>query len=138
MSARVSIRWWLVGALCLFACSEQKRDPAQWPMSREDLERETPSENTAEVTYRRYCIGCHGSDGRGNGGLTGADLAAVDGPLTQHSDAELALSVRDGKRGKTATMPPHKPVLNDAQIAAVVSYVRERFQPKTAAAPSAN
>lgn len=111
-------------------CGEEKRDPSQWPVSREELERNAPSENAAEVSYRRYCIGCHGSDGRGNGGVTGADLTASDGALATRSDAELIASVRDGKRGKSATMPPHKPVLNDAQIAAVIAYARERFQPQ--------
>lgn len=109
------------------ACSEPQRDPTQWPLSREELERSAPSRDPAELTYRRYCIGCHGSDGRGNGGLTGADLTAQNGPLASKADGELQASVRDGKRGATATMPPHRPVLKDEEIAAVVSYVRQRF-----------
>ncbi|MEY4511523.1 MAG: hypothetical protein RLZZ450_3645, partial [Pseudomonadota bacterium] len=69
-------------ATSLSACDgEHKRDPSQYPISRTELERNTPSEDPAELSYRRYCIGCHGSDGHGNGGSTGADLAATDSPL---------------------------------------------------------
>lgn len=124
----------LVGALSLAtACEEEKRDASQWPLSREELVRHAPSDDGAALNYRRYCIGCHGNDGRGNGGATGADLTAVDSPLASRSDAELAASIRDGKRGKTGTMPPHQPVLTDSQIAALVAYVRERFQPRPSA-----
>lgn len=109
-------------------CSD-KRDPGQWPVSQAELAGDAGpvvSTEAAALTYRRYCVGCHGEDGRGNGGMTGADFTASDSPLGK-SDAELLTSVRDGKLGKRATMPPHKPVLKDAQIAAVIAYVRERF-----------
>jgi mono/diheme cytochrome c family protein len=127
-----------LGLLCcliLSACGEEKRDPSQWPISRDELEKEAPHEDGAALTYRRYCIGCHGSDGRANGGTTGADFTASDSALSK-PDAVLIASVRDGKLGKVATMPPHKPVLNDAQIAEVVQYVRKQFG-KTDAQPSA-
>lgn len=133
-----SILPWAWLALACFACGEEKRDPTQWPIAKKELEQSAAPEDTAELTYKRYCIGCHGSDGRGNGGSTGADLTTADGPLTQRSDAELASAVRDGKRGKTATMPPHKPVLDEAQIAAVIRYVRARFQPEAPTEPRAN
>jgi cytochrome c553 len=116
--------------LTLSACgSDTKRDPSQYPISREELERNAASEDPAEISYRRYCIGCHGSDGHGNGGTTGADLAAADGPLSKYSDAELFSAVRNGKVGAIAVMPAHSPVLSDAQITAVVGYVRKRFGP---------
>jgi mono/diheme cytochrome c family protein len=88
-----------------------------------------------EQIYHRYCIGCHGADGRGNGGITGADFTAADGPLTQRDQATLIASVRDGKRGERATMPAHAPVLTEAQIEAVVAYVRTRFAPAGAGQP---
>jgi len=125
-----------LAALC--ACNgEAKRDPSQYPIARSELERDAPSDDPAELSYRRYCIGCHGSDGHGNGGTTGADLAALDGPLSRRSDAELIGSVRNGKSGELAVMPAHSPVLEDAQIAAVVSYVRKRFGQPPAAAQQA-
>lgn len=116
--------------------SEAKRDPSQFPISLKELERGAPAvvvaDDAAELTYRRYCIGCHGGDGHGNEGTTGADLSARDGPLATRSDAELISSVSEGKVGKLATMPAHKPILSPAQIAAVVAYVRKQFGPSSA------
>ena len=117
-------------ALCLLACGRE-RGADQWPISRTELAgKPAPSPGTGggEATYQQYCIGCHGADGRGNGGTTGADFTSENSPLLAHSDAQLASSVKDGKRGPTATMPAHSPVLNDSQIADVVSYLRSRFQ----------
>ncbi|HVZ31343.1 MAG TPA: cytochrome c [Polyangiaceae bacterium] len=129
------MRWFAFGVvIALAGCSDAKRDPGQWPISRQELEQSAVRRDPAELTYRRYCIGCHGSDGRGNGGLTGADFTAENSPLSNKSDSELLASVRDGKRGATATMPPHKPVLKDEEIAAVVSYVRQHFGKTTSAA----
>ncbi len=118
--------------LCsLAACGQDTtHDKGQWPVSRSELERGSkPAEHAGATTYRQYCIGCHGVDGRGNGAITGADFLAATSPLLIKNDQELLISVRDGKRGTTATMPPHKPVLTDAQIAAVVAYVRQQFKP---------
>ena len=118
----------LVAALA--SCSERKEHAnGQWPLSERELQTNTQAgpSDPAETTYRRYCIGCHGMDGRGNGGVTGADFTRPDGPLSQRPDAELIAAVREGKRGKTGTMPAHKPVLTDAQIEAVVGFVKKRF-----------
>ena len=115
---------WLVA--CCSGCSGDERGSGQWPISKSELERGTRAE-PGEGTYRRYCVGCHGADGRGNGGITGADFVAGRELLAQKPDTELALSVREGKRGERAVMPAHKPVLNDAQISEVVAYVRKRF-----------
>jgi len=91
-----------------------------------------------EATYRRYCVSCHGGDGRGNGGITGADFVAQATTLGLKPDVELAKSVREGKRGERAVMPAHQPVLNDAQIAEVVAYVRQRFMGAATPPPAAN
>jgi mono/diheme cytochrome c family protein len=112
------------------ACDRAPGGEGQWPISKAELH-EQPSE-PGESTYRRYCIGCHGADGRGNGGVTGADLTAQGGPLVTKSDAELLSSVRDGKRGERATMPAHSPVLTSAQLEEVLGFVKERYAPTPA------
>ena len=119
----------------LVACGGPDRDPSQFPITRAELRsKAAPSpaqpDDAAELTYRRYCVGCHGADGHGNGGTTGADLAGSDSPLTK-SDEELTASIRDGKTGKVASMPAHRPVLSDAQIAAVLAYVRKQYGPSS-------
>ena len=81
------------------ACSDRERAPGQWPISRDELrttaagDPSEPRDDPAELTYRRYCIGCHGADGRGNAGTTGADLTTRDGPLATKSDEALIASI---------------------------------------------
>lgn len=116
-----------VCALLLLACSSEARAPGQWPIAKNELEKSKTPTQPGEATYRRYCIACHGADGRGNGGITGADFVAGRETIGAKADAELETSVREGKRGERAVMPAHKPVLSDAQIAEAVAYVRKRF-----------
>lgn len=133
-----TLRCWLGLTLLLSASAcngDTAREEGQWPLSRDALARSSQADLPGAATYRQYCTGCHGVDGRGNGAVTGADFLAATSPLLSKTDAELLISVRDGKRGATATMPPHKPVLTDTQIAAVIGYVRGQFKPKTAGAP---
>lgn len=113
------------------ACERTPAREGQWPIAEQELHGQPA--DPGESTYRRYCIGCHGVDGRGNGGLTGADLTAASGPLTTKSDDELLASVRDGRRGQRATMPAHGPVLNTAQLQEVIGYVKRHYAPATRA-----
>ncbi len=126
-------RFCIAATLSLGGCGgEAARDPSQWPIAREDLTRGATAEAAGAATFRQYCTGCHGVDGRGNAGVTGADFLSPTSPLLRKSDDELAASVRDGVRGATATMPAHRPVLSDPQIAAVIAYVRATFKPPSA------
>lgn len=111
-----------LGAL---ACSTEQRGPDQFPIGKSELT--APSDLPGAATYRRYCVSCHGADGRGNGGITGKDFVADRAALAARDDASLASSVREGKRGERAVMPAHKPVLKDPQIDEVIGYVRTRF-----------
>ena len=108
-------------------CSKQvdKSSSDQWPIARAELAQE--AERPGKGTYQRYCVSCHGMDGRGNGGVTGADFVGDARALSEKSDEELSTSVRDGRVGERATMPAHRPILSDEQIAQVVAYVRGRF-----------
>jgi mono/diheme cytochrome c family protein len=113
----------------LAACGRDNGTPSssQHPIAAGELRQDTMA--PGELNYRRYCIGCHGADGKGNGGTTGADLTAPDGPLRTQNDDALLISVRDGKTGKVASMPAHKPVLREAQIRELLTFVRQRFAP---------
>ena len=114
-------------ALSSGGCSKpaEPSSSGQWPIARDELAQE--AETPGADTYRRYCVSCHGVDGRGNGGVTGADFVGDAKTLSEKSDEELSTSVREGKTGERATMPAHRPILSDAQIAQVVAYVRGRF-----------
>jgi mono/diheme cytochrome c family protein len=115
-----------IGAVSLLACTAEKpREAGQWPISKAELH--APADARGEITYRRYCISCHGGDGRGNGGVTGLDFVGSAAGLAGRADGELETSVREGKRGARAVMPSHKPVLSDAQISDAVAYVRARY-----------
>jgi mono/diheme cytochrome c family protein len=115
---------WLILALA-GACNGEQPTADQWPISKEALQ--AAPTTPGEGTYRRYCVSCHGADGRAHGGVTGADFVGAAAVLAAKSDAELASAVRDGKVGEKATMPAHKPVLSDEEIHEVVAYVRARF-----------
>lgn len=119
--------------LFVVACTRDERAPGQFPIGKDELA--ATAERPGGATYRRYCVACHGIDGRGNGGITGKDFIADRVSLAARSDTDLANSVRDGKRGERGVMPAHKPVLNDAQIAEVIGYVRQKFLADTSASP---
>lgn len=81
-----------------------------------------------EQIYKQYCASCHGKDGKGNGVMINiipikpadhTNPAKMDGM----TNAELVDIVTNGK-GKDSYMPGWKGVLSQAEIEAVVSYVR--------------
>jgi mono/diheme cytochrome c family protein len=67
--------------------------------------------------------------------VTGADFVGQKTELSVKADADLATSVREGRRGERGVMPAHKPVLSDAQINEVVAYVRQRFWQEATPSP---
>lgn len=79
--------------------------------------------------YGTYCVGCHGADGKANGGTTGASF--VDDPTRlAKSDAELMASIADGKTGSLGVMPPWKGTLQPQQMVDVIAYLRASFGAK--------
>lgn len=78
----------------------------------------------AEV-YGRVCSACHGQDGTGNGGMTGADFVNDDGRLDQPNDKLLA-SIKDGVDANPP-MPPQKGVLSEDEMKDALAYIRSEF-----------
>jgi mono/diheme cytochrome c family protein/glucose/arabinose dehydrogenase len=76
---------------------------------------------TGQQVYGNYCAGCHLENGQGSDqgakGLVGSSF------VLGNPSAVLRV-VLDGKDGAAGLMPPLRNSLNDEQIAAVVSYIR--------------
>jgi mono/diheme cytochrome c family protein len=68
--------------------------------------------------YKSKCAMCHGPDGKGKMAGT-KDLSS--GEIQKMSDADLTAAITNGKPPK---MPAYKGKLTDAQIKAVVGYLR--------------
>lgn len=116
----------LCAMLTLSACKPPPRDPSQWPVAIEELERAAPVTDPGEAAYRRTCIACHAQDGKGNGATTGADFTLTTGVLTKPDDV-LRASIRDGTRGPIGTMPAHGALLSVDEQIAVLAFIRRSF-----------
>ena len=76
----------------------------------------------AADTYKAKCMMCHAADGTGNtpAGKSMGALPFKTAALIKASDADLIAATTNGK-GK---MPAYKSQLTDAQISALITYIR--------------
>ncbi|MFV1968182.1 MAG: cytochrome c [Pirellulaceae bacterium] len=87
--------------------------------------------------FIKYCGGCHGNEGRGNGIYYADSVKPKPADLTQppvgsHGWKDcVATVVRDGSRkiGKSPLCPPWSNVLSGEQITAVATYVVDLARP---------
>jgi mono/diheme cytochrome c family protein len=72
--------------------------------------------------FKSKCAMCHGPDGKGQTpvgrSMKARDLGSPE--VQQQTDAELVKIIVDGK----GNMPPYKGKLTDAEISAVVAFIR--------------
>lgn len=87
-------------------------------------EETAPAEETLDVlmeegreVFLRTCNACHGSQGQGGVG------PALDGHFLLRDTGFLVGTILNGIQG----MPPHRDILNDREIAAVATYVRNSW-----------
>ena len=78
-------------------------------------------EMSGEELYNNVCRGCHMADGKGASGA-GTYPSLVANPNLAQAGYPVTLVVR-GRRA----MPPFGEMMNDAQVAAVVNYLRTHF-----------
>jgi mono/diheme cytochrome c family protein/glucose/arabinose dehydrogenase/HEAT repeat protein len=74
--------------------------------------------------YRNICQACHQPDGRGQDRVAASLLGS---PLALASPDIPARIVINGKEGPIGLMPPVGSTLDDAQIAAVLTYIRREW-----------
>ena len=88
----------------------------------------TPEEevrfNAGAEVYKNICIACHQPDGRGQEKLA---ASLVGSTLALASPDVPARILLNGKEGPIGLMPPVGSVLNDDQIAAVLTYIRREW-----------
>jgi mono/diheme cytochrome c family protein len=89
--------------------------------------------------YAAHCAGCHGAnlEGARSGGAHAASPLNVTSPARQRSDDWLFRTIRDGGQatappGATNLMPALGGSLSDAQIRAVIAFLRHEWSPSTA------
>ena len=76
-----------------------------------------------QMLFVRYCTGCHGPEGGGDGYrfARGPDAANLTSPLTKKkSDAVLLKTIHEGK----PNMPPWETRLSEKESRDVLAYVR--------------
>jgi mono/diheme cytochrome c family protein len=80
---------------------------------------------SASVLFREYCIVCHGPDGTGAAAMRPALPSLPDFTKNsfrdQHSDAQLLISILDGKG---TLMPANRGRLNESQARDLAAYIR--------------
>ncbi len=96
--------------------------------------------------YAEYCSACHGSEGVGE--TAGTPTAPMDpqklapgldgtAHAWHHDDAFLADTVREGTLARGGRMPAWKAVLSDADVDAVLAYVKSLWQARDRACQGA-
>lgn len=126
-----SLRWWLFG---LFVVAGVVANVIVWfrPFggstsgARLDYPTYPPSVVSAgEVLYQANCSGCHGAGGEGD---ATAGVPALDASMHawHHADSFYARQIREGG----IAMPAVAPQWSDQELAAVLAYVKQWWEPR--------
>lgn len=88
-----------------------------------------PDPAQGERLYKRYCAGCHGTDGRGGAHtfMPHVENLTKQGYVDLLTDDYLATAIKDGgvAVGKSAYMPAWGDTLSDGEIASVIAHIRQ-------------
>jgi mono/diheme cytochrome c family protein len=80
--------------------------------------------NAGQEVFRNICQACHQQDGRGQDRLAPSLIGSALALAAAEVPARILLH---GKEGPIGLMPPVGQVLNDDQIAAVLTYIRREW-----------
>ena len=142
--SRRSALWWAAGAAMLLA-GGLLAWRAWWPGSAASLLRPDDPAVLAlgQRVYAAHCASCHGVHGEGQprwrepgpDGLRPAPPHDARGHTWHHPDAQLLAITRHGlarvigQPGYRSAMPAYDGVLSDAEIVAVLSWIKSRWPP---------
>src|SRR5690606_34960599 len=142
--SRRSALWWAAGAAMLLA-GGLLAWRAWWPGSAASLLRPDDPAVLAlgQRVYAAHCASCHGVHGEGQprwrepgpDGLRPAPPHDASGHTWHHPDAQLLAITRHGlarvigQPGYRSAMPAYDGVLSDAEIVAVLSWIKSRWPP---------
>ena len=97
------------------------------------LQKPDPIFLQGQELYKTYCVACHGVNG---GGVLYSKSALNDDVFVTGDPKEVIAVILYGREG-AGTMPSWKMTLNDPEVAAVATYIRQawsnRADPITAA-----
>lgn len=113
-------------ALAVFACDSQEQTETVKNIEREktvsnEISDETPKTAGGAEIYKANCARCHGENGDG----TDKGISFLKGHALSHTEEDFIKQVTNGEEDE---MPAFKDKLTEAEIKAVVKYVREEIQ----------
>ncbi len=94
-----------------------------------------PPSDASRGVFQRFCVACHGADGRGDtmrAQIAGIPNFASPDWHARRSDAHLATSILEGKG---TAMPAFDGKLGEAQVRDVITYIRSFVSAKTPPSP---
>ncbi len=137
---RRRVGWWIF-ALCaanwlvtaLTAAQQHPAGPHRHPEAqalKNPVPRDPSSVTAGKQLYVRYCLGCHGPTGKGDGSMAlGVIPPGLVDPTLGHgsSDGEIFAMIRDGGRD----MDAYRGTVSEQQIWQIVNYI-QTLRPKLA------
>lgn len=116
----------VAGALALFcipAADAGQTEPAA------EAAPSAASISNGQALFKRYCQGCHGETGMGDGPaakfLKGKLPDLTDKTtIAKRTDADMHDLIAKGKKGEIGTMPAFYPRLKDPEIRDLINFVR--------------
>jgi cytochrome c553 len=85
---------------------------------------------SSQLLYERFCVACHGAQGKGGGPMAAVLVPPVTDLTSQKardkSDADLLKIIRDGTRN--GVMPSYKHRLTPDELRSLVAYIRSLSQ----------
>lgn len=117
----------ILALLCVTALDADQTEPAATPAA--EAAPSVASISNGQALFKRYCQGCHGETGLGDGPaakfLKGKLPDLTDKTtIAEQTDAEMHDLIAEGKKGEIDTMPAFNARLKDPEIRDLVNFIR--------------